>query len=85
MRRKSSETSRWKCTTKKTQGETVGRDCGEASVIFSRIGQSYNFTIKARFVLKYGPHLDYLGCKFVNGDAVTLSGHSNERTNQGHG
>ena len=40
-------------------GETVEDTAKKQEVMFSRIGQSYNFTIEARVALKYGTHL---GC-----------------------
>ena len=55
------------------RGERVAQD-----VIFRRIGQSYNFTIRSRCVLKYGPHFGCLGCKYIAGEVASQSGHSKE-------
>ena len=57
-------------------GETAEDVARKQFVIFSRIGQSYNFTIIARDLLKYGPHLGSLECKYINGEVAT--GHSKE-------
>ena len=46
--------------------------------MFSSIGHSCNLTIKARDVLKCGPHLDCPGCKYIIGEVATRSGHSKE-------
>ena len=44
----------------------------------SRIGQTYNFTIRSRCVLKYGPHFGCLGCKYIAGEVASQSGHGKE-------
>ena len=43
-------------------------------VVFSTFGQSSNFTIKARHVLKYGPHPGSSGWKYITGEVATQSG-----------
>ena len=48
-------------------------------VIFSRFGQSYNFTIKALGVLACGSHLGCLACKYITGEVANQSGHGKER------
>ena len=47
-------------------------------IIFSRVGQSYSFYIKARDVLKYSPSKGCPGCKFVTGEVTTQCGHTKE-------
>ena len=52
-------------------GETVEDTAMKQDVIFSRIGQSYTFTIKSRDVPKYGPHLRCQGCKYFAAEFAT--------------
>ena len=56
-------------------GETVEDIAMKQNVLFSRIGQSYIFTIKARGVLKCGPHFCCPGCKYITGEVATQPGH----------
>jgi hypothetical protein len=58
--------------------ETAEDIVKKQDVIMNRTGQSYSFTIKARDVLKYGPHPGCPGCKFVTGEVTTQSGHNKE-------
>ena len=58
--------------------DSVEQIAKKQNVIFSRVGQSYSFTIKARDVLKYDPHPGCPGCKFVMGEVTTQTGHSKE-------
>ena len=70
--------ARWKCTTKKEPGETAEDIATNQDVIFSMLGRSYSFTIKARDVLKYGPHLGCPICKYITGEVATQYGHMKE-------
>ena len=70
--------SKWKCTTKKETDETAEDVATNQDVIFSMLGRSYSFTIKARDVLKYGPHLGCTGCKYITGEVATQYGHMKE-------
>ena len=60
------------------RGERVEDIAEKQDVICSRIGQSFNFTIQSRYVLKCGPHLGCLGCKYIAGEVASQSGHSRE-------
>ena len=59
-------------------GGTADEVAKTQDVKFTRIGRSYNFTMKARDVLKYGPRPVCPGCKYVTGEVATQSGHSKE-------
>ena len=59
-------------------GGTAEDTAKKQDVRFSRIGQSCNFTIKARHLLKYGPRLGCLRCKYITGGVATQPGHSKE-------
>ena len=54
--------------------KTVEEIAKKQDVIVSRIGQWYNFTMKARDVLKYGPYFGCPGCKYITGEVATQSG-----------
>ena len=72
IKKKSPEKSRCKYLTKKSQ--VVKKQ----DVMFSRIGQSYNFNIKPRDVLKYGPYFCCSGYKDTTDKVATQSGHNRE-------
>ena len=55
------------------EGERA-EEVAKRDVVFSRFGQSSNFTIKARHVLKYGPHPGSSGWKYISGEVATQSG-----------
>ena len=59
-------------------GETVDDIVKKQEIIFSRIGQSCNFTVKTRDVLEYRPHLGCQGCQYIGGEVATQSDHSKE-------
>ena len=52
----------------------TAEEVSKREVIFSRLGQLSNFTIKARHVLKYGPHPGSSGWKYITGEVATQSG-----------
>ena len=72
IKKKSPEKSRCKYLTKKSQ--VVKKQ----DAMFSRIGQSYNFNIKPRDVLKYGPYFCCSGYKDTTDKVATQSGHNRE-------
>ena len=56
------------------EGERAEEVAKKREVVFSRFGQSSNFTIKARHVLKYGRHPGSSGWKYITGEVATQSG-----------
>ena len=66
-------------------GETAEEVGKRQGVIFSRIGRSYNSTIKARDVLSYGSHPGCPGCKYIIGESATKSGPQQRMQDQDYG
>ena len=58
--------------------EVVEEIAKQQEIIYSRFGHSYNFTIKARDVIKYGATEGCPGCRFVIGELSAQCGHSKE-------
>ena len=58
--------------------ETAEEVAKQQEVIFSRIGETYGFYIKARDIAKYGPTPGCPGCKHITGEVSTQCGHTKE-------
>ena len=58
--------------------ETVEDSANNPEFIFSRIGQSYNFTIKARDVLTYVSQPGCPGCMYMTGEVATQPSHNED-------
>ena len=58
--------------------ETIEEVAKQQEVIFSRIGETYGFYIKARDIAKYGPTPGCPGCRYIIGEVSTQCGHTKE-------